>query len=228
MKRKIIFIMMLVVFINNTSIVSAAEIFNIPMKKEVLISNINISEEIDNALNGIIDELVPENIIKQVDVGVQIIPNDFDFSLDDNNVENVDIFDISYTVKDVGKVISENDTIGTMYALTAVAKEKESSTEKEVFGVECYITIVWIDNLGINNELVSVYGGWTANDRVLSERSVFYGVWETGDTTNKFPNKNTFSYSSNKTGLAFEAYSWVSVEDYPNKINCYVLTSIFD
>ncbi|MDD2494793.1 MAG: hypothetical protein PHE29_06325 [Tissierellia bacterium] len=228
MKKKILsLVVALMFFINTISTVSATEISNTQLQKEALLSTINMSEEIGNALNDIIDESVPEDIMKQVDVGVQIIPNDLLHSKVEN-IDAMDIFDVKYTVKNVGNIVYEDDNTGTMYSLTAVATTKESSGENEVFGVECTITIVWIDKLGTNNEFVSVYGGWKANDRVLSDRQVYYGVWEDANPTSQFPTKNTFSYDVGYNGLAFEAYSWVSAEDYPYLINCYALTSILD
>jgi len=75
-----------------------------------------------------------------------------------------------------------------------------------------------------------VFGGWTLNDRVLSNRDVYYGLTgETATQTHESPVQNTFYYDETLyTGLSFHAYSWVSAEDYPYRINCSVVTSIFD
>jgi hypothetical protein len=235
MKRKMLSLIMgLIVFLSTSSIVSAGEISNFQMNKEALLSTINMSEEISNALNGITDESVPEDIMNQVDVGVQVVPKDLSRS-ELMGVDASDIFDISYTVKNVGNIVSENGDIGTMYSLTAVARgtQKEEYEPHTEDNVDCYITLVWIDNFGVNNELVEVWGGWWPNGRTLYDRQVWYGEMNRvgefieGKYSIKYPTSNTFDYSPGYTGFSFKAYSIVNSVGYPNNIICYVKTSMF-
>ncbi|WP_406242459.1 hypothetical protein ACF3M2_19825 [Tissierella carlieri] len=141
MKRKMLSLIMgLIVFLSTSSIVSAGEISNFQMNKEALLSTINMSEEISNALNGITDESVPEDIMNQVDVGVQVVPKDLSCS-ELMGVDASDIFDISYTVKNVGNIVSENGDIGTMYSLTAVARGTQKKSMNHIQKIMWIVTL---------------------------------------------------------------------------------------
>lgn len=223
-KKLCILIAFIMLFSSITTLASEIKSSDIQMQEDILISSINISEEINNALNGVIDESIPHDVLNQIDVGVQVIPkNSLAKSL--NNAESD--FDVHYTVKNVGDIYDGN-TVGTMYSATVYAAQKESSGNNTEGGVNSYITIIWIDNLGLNNELKGVYGGWTPNGKTLSNRSVVWWVDESSSSESRFPSGNSYSYSMSRKGSTFYANSWVDVANYPYSVSAYVKTSIFD
>lgn len=228
LKKKVVPLLMILVMLllTTNSFAQGNGVSHYEMQKEKLISTIDILEEMDNAINGIIDQSVPENILDNIDFGVNITPGKIVYdNLDTINPNNN--FNMSHTVKKIGDIVYENDNIGTMYSLTVLATQKESSNEESEAGIVSYITLIWIDNLGTKNELIGVYGGWTPNSKILSDRQVHWGV-DGNWSGSGYPSRNTFYYTTSKTGLHFSANTVVTVEDYPYSVFCSVQTSIFD
>lgn len=223
-KKLSLLIAVIMLFSSITTLASEKESSDIKVQEDILISNINIAEEIDNALNGVIDESIPHDVLNQIDVGVQVVPKN---SLGKNLTNAENDFDVYYTVKNVGDIY-DGDTVGTMYSATVYATQKESTGNSTEGGVNSYITIVWIDNLGLNNVLKGVYGGWTPNGKTLSNRSVVWWVDESSSSESRFPSGNSYSYSMSRNGSTFYANSWVDVANYPYSVSAYVKTSIFD
>lgn len=188
--------------------------------------DINFSEDLEDALSGVIDSRVSEDVLQNI----EITSNDEE--------------EVIYTVKYLGTICKNDKTVqskiysnnleGDVYSLTAATKVKKGETTED--NVYCWIHMTWIDNLGTNNEIVSVSGGWTPNGKTLSGRQVWYGV-QTVDGSfaedlyeSRFPVTNTYSYKPSKTlsGFSLRAYSWVDVEGYSGSINCAVRSSVFD
>lgn len=232
MKRKIILLIMtLIIIVSTSSTILAVEKSNFKENKQILLSTIDISEEIDNALSGITDDTITEDLMNQIDFEVLTKPSFINESIDFKANEELDV---KYTLKNVGLVL-EDDSKGTMYSLTAVAKQKEDSANNTEDGVYCYISIIWIDNFGDQNELVKVLGGWEPNGRTLSNRQVYYGVADIkgsfieGKYSVKNPTSNQFEYNapSSYKGFSLRAHSWVDSDGYPYGILCNVKSSIF-
>jgi len=179
--------------------------------------SLDISTEINKAFDGVIDSRVSKNVLDSVSV----------LCTDDE-------VDVSYTVSYLGDITEYGSTTGSIYTLTAATKTTSTYVTED--NVDCWISLTWIDNLGTNNEIVKVTGGWNANGRTLSDRQVYYGITRlnggfiSGLSESKFPTSNTFSYKPSKTlsGLYLTAYSWVSSSGYPYLINCTVKPTIFD
>lgn len=183
-----------------------------------LVASLDIEEEIEHALSGVIDNDVSQNVLDNI----SIVSDDKDS-------------EVLYTVTCLGEVSSGDNIGGNVYTLTAVST-KNTSKNKTEDNVYCWITLTWIDNLGVNNELVSVSGGWTANGRTLSNRQVLYGVvgadgsFLNGKSEIKNPTTNSYYYTPSKSlvGLSLRAYSWVDSAGYDHSILCEVLPTIFD
>lgn len=198
--------------------------FDVQAQEEILISSVNITEEINNALNGVIDEAVPDYVLEQIDVGVQVVPKNL---LNRSLANTTDDFDVYYTVKNVGDIYDDN-TVGTMYSATVYATQKNSNGSSTEGGINSYLTLTWIDNLGTSNQLISVYGGFTPNGKTLSNRQVLWWVDDNLSLEARYPSGNSYSYSTSKKGYTFFANSWVNIANYPNAVGAYVKTSIFD
>lgn len=139
------------------------------------IAKIDFAEEIHNAENGLIDENVSEMVLQGIELS----------GSDDG--------DITYSVKNLGKVVEEGEEKGILYSLTAVSDVKNTGNTHEEDNVHCYINVVWMDNFGPNNELISVQGGWVT-ERSLYNRTVYYGVDD--NTITDTPTENSYFYDN--------------------------------
>lgn len=143
---------------------------------EEAIAKINFAEELRDAENGLIDKNVSDMVLQGIDLSG---------SVDE---------DISYSVKNLGKVVESGEEKGTLYSLTAVSGTlKNTGNTHDEDNVHCYATVIWMDNFGLKNELISVQGGWIT-ERTLYDRTVYYGVDNNTVTTN--PTSNKFSYDN--------------------------------
>lgn len=222
MKRIILmFIVAAVCFssaVNASAVQSSNELACKDAEVRALVEQVSISEEIEHALAGVMDENVPEEVLERIDVGCS----------------NADA-NVAYTVKCLGSVGRNANSEGTVYTLTAASTKNTTGTASED-NVDCWITMTWIDNFGTLNQIVSVSGGWTPNGRTLSDRQVFFGVVDIhgsffdGQKVEKYPGTNSYSYSapSNLVGLSLRAYSWVRSAGYDLSIYCGVRPTIFD
>lgn len=228
LKRKAISLSIILVMlfsVTTSSFAQTSSVSDYEMQKQSLISTINILEEVDNATHGLIDGDVSEDILKNIDVGIGLPNKTLYNDLDINHTS--DMFDIKHTIKKVGDIVHGNGNIGTMYSLTALAKQKESSNEESEAGIVSYITLIWIDNFGPENELIGIYGGWTPNGKVLSDRQVHWSV-DGNSAGSGNPYENSFYYDTSEEGFSFTANTGVDVKNYPYTVFCSVRTSIID
>ena len=182
-----------------------------------IVSTIDCNSEIQDALDGIIDVSVPKEILNSVEVST-------------NENRNV-----SYTIKNLGSVSSSNSrsTPAQVYSVTAASEQKVTTSQDEQQEVVLWITMVWIDNLGILNELVRVSGGWTPFGHTITGRAVYYGVADmigsiTDEYTEKLPKANSYSYETSYTGIKFVAYSFASVDSNLEQIGVSVESTIYN
>lgn len=185
-----------------------------------LTESINLSEEISKACNGVTDPLVSEDVLAQISTG----------SFDEN-------VDVHYTVKFLGNIsgneLSRGTTTGNVYSVTATTKTTMDTYEEgELFA---WISMTWIDNLGIDNQIVRVQGGWATGGYEVLDRQVWYGVKGVSTTfegdlyETQFPETNSFNYepSKNLVGLTLKAYSFCDLHGrYSLYVN--VTPTIFD
>jgi hypothetical protein len=92
--------------------------------------------------------------------------------------------------------------------------------------VHAYLSVTWIDHLGVNNELVAVQGGWQTA-RTLYDRTVYYGV--DSNNVTKYPSGNSFSYANlGIRGYQIHAVSTVRSAGYDPVITVMIATDILD
>lgn len=145
-----------------------------------LYGQIDIDEEIDRAINGITD-VESEDIIGRATATIK----------GKNGTENVPVpVDVYVTTRRITldtPIVCATDTqeieTNVMYATTGVAvlsSSKSVTDSKEKNYVTATVTLYWIDNLGVRNELESVSGGWvsainpsTGTYPYLTNRSVY-------------------------------------------------------
>lgn len=175
---------------------------------EEAIQKIDFDQEVRDAKIGVIGKNVNNNILNSIDV------------------ESAEDQEVSYSVKNLGQVLENGKVSGTLYSLTALSSIKNTSGTHDEDNVHCYMSVVWIDNLGPNNELQAVNGGWVT-ERSLYDRNVYYGVDDTMIT--KTPSGNSFSYNNiGVEGLQIHAVSTVKSQGYNPVIMLTVTPGIGD
>lgn len=174
-----------------------------------------LAERIADAKRGYIDEDVSEEVLAAVsftsdEVGKnsQVLASD----LTGTDEENID-----FSIKNLGEVVVDGQSVGTMYSATGVQKTKSDSKELKDVNVQAYLTIVWIDNFGDDNVLVDVTGGW--NDRwgyLKENRTVTYSATDLdgyGDIETKYPSQDTFEYTDiNFHGFSISAVCSIDID----------------
>lgn len=172
--------------------------------------------ELRDAVSGVVDPSVPQTVLNGINL---------ENTSSDNDVK------IIYTVKSHGVIIENGISKGTLYSLTAGERKTTSNTVTKD-GVTASLTVVWIDNLGPDNQLISVSGGWIPGDGTVSNRMVEYGlsysgVWD--HVATKYPTSNSFSYAapSDFVGLIINAFSTATCNG-SSTIMCEVKPTILD
>lgn len=101
--------------------------------------------------------------------------------------------------------------------MTVSGEEKREDGSDDIRNSKVYGTLVWIDNLGTNNELVSVSGNWVVGAQdTITDRSVSYGVANAQhqNSLTKYPTKNSFSNKGTSKMVGFviflEAYAKIN------------------
>lgn len=153
-----------------------------PVTNEIAYPSIDVQSEIYRAENGITDLALSDEQLSAVQAVL----------IDENGNEQP--VDVDVTVRNLGDVRTRSGEGGTMYALTAVAgTSKDSYNDNYLWNCKAYGTIYWIDNLGTNNVMTAVDGGWeVASGVAISGRRAQYGNF-------RLPNQTvTSQVSSNK------------------------------
>lgn len=188
------FVMVLVLCFSNTVYAQSSD--SIDMDKTVNIASltdgIDYEMEFKRAQSNISDVPITEEMLENCEAAV---------TDESGKIEEADLW---MTVRSLGNVSRLDGETATAYCLTAFAAKAGQKTDSGQSGTVdhtyAYGSLVWIDHLGIGNELVSVSGGWSTSGKdTLKDRYVGYGVsFGSGDTyLEKKPSGNTFSYSSN-------------------------------
>ncbi len=171
-------------------------------------NELNYATEIRDADAGFIDPNVENRILKSIHISAP--------------AEKA----VTYTVKKMGKVYDRSISCGDLYTLTATSKTKVTSDTTDQDNVHAYLSITWIDNLGVNNELVSVQGGWST-ERSLYDRTVMFGVDDY--TRTEYPTSNSFSYPNiGLNGYRMHAVSTVQSRGYKPVISVMIATDVLD
>lgn len=190
------------------------------LKLEELISSIDIDRELDNAINGVIDNEVPKEIIDQIKIEGDFISEESlirSFSTVPSETPEIET---GYTVKKLGEIDGES-----VYSMTAYARPKEIEDKATKLGVTALVGLVWIDNFGMDNELESVFYGWKpTGDSEVSNRELRIYVDNTNRDGIRYPRSNDFThFSYYRKGFRFSATTTADVTDGRNKGSITVL-----
>lgn len=192
-----------------------AEDFAVKTIVSEMVEQYPLSDRIADAKSGYIDEDVGEEVLTSVSFTSGAIGEDSPAIA--NNLMESDEAEIDYSIKNLGEVVVDEQTVGTLYSATGVQKTKTGSKELKDVNVEAYLTIIWIDNLGYDNVLVEVSGGW--NDRwgyYKEKRRVVYSATDLdgiGESSTKRPSSDSFTYSDiNYHGLCIDAASFIDID----------------
>ncbi len=190
-----------------------------------LASEYSINDRLRDAQLGIIDDTIGSQILDNITVSYIS-----ESSIGYQSYQNSDAVIPTYALRNLGNVYDNGEIVGTVYALTAT--EKISSNSATQSGVDAWISIVWIDNLGVNNELVSVTGGWSPNGHALSDRYISYTIvqysGDTGYSIGSRPTGNSFNISVGTSGYSFSATSKVCVDGALSRLTVSVASSVWD
>lgn len=221
MKRIVILLLIsaLLTLSSTSTIAYGAESNSFKAQVDALMATIDLSEEVSNALSGRTDVAVSDVI--NVEAGVFKHDTSLPISM---STDISDEFDVKYTIKEVGDIVSEDGSIDTLYAIiaAAVSIKETNKTEDNVY---CILVMGYIRRI-FNHEIVSVVGQWIPNGRTLSNRTVAYGAVDIngdfiyGSSEMKSPTSDLFYYDSMPpyTGIWLRACSWVDSSGYPNTI----------
>ncbi len=184
---------------------------------EEMIAQYPLTERIEDAESGNIDENVREEIKEAVTFSIS--DGHEDSAMTTDNLMEDETSNIAYSIQNLGEVVVNGQSVGTLYSATGTEKTKTGSDT--MMGVEAYMSIVWIDNFGTDNVLVEVSGGWRANGHYIDSRSLQYSATDNADIgeTEFIENvSNPFKYSDiNFHGLVINATSYAEIwEDEPS------------
>ena len=163
-----------------------------------LANSINIEQEYERAQAGISDIPVTKEMLSL---------NEAVLTDENGNEESLPVIG---TVRKLGQVQRSNK-LYNVYTITAFASSVKTDTDSETLhNTTAFGSITWIDNTGINNELVSVSGGWTTGGTdQLSGRSVEYGADNNDDKSAFYElgdGVNSFSYSGTDKMVGWVMY----------------------
>ncbi|MBU5314549.1 hypothetical protein KQI38_21225 [Tissierella carlieri] len=190
------------------------------LKLEELISSIDIDRELDNAINGVIDNEVPKEIIDQIKIEGDFISEESLIGSFSTLPSETPEIETGYTVKKLGEIDGES-----VYSMTAYARPKEIEDKATKLGVTALVGLVWIDNFGMDNELESVFYGWKpTGDSEVSNRELRIYVDNTNRDGIRYPRSNDFThFSYYRKGFRFSATTTADVTDGRNKGSITVL-----
>ena len=147
--------------------------------------------------------------------------------------------DTGYAVKELGALYDPEtgEQTGPLYTVAAVAaNQKTSSGDSTEDRVITRLHLTWIDNLGVENELVGTSGSWEyESTKEVEDKTVLFGsysrAWGFQDCIERRPgiNKMEFSYKATKTitGLTFASEASLHAIGY-GYITLKVVTSVYD
>ena len=225
MKKALLTILIIAVILPTCIPVFAAE--NVCANSvEEIISHYTIEERLNDAHNGVIDAEVDEELLESISICIDFGQKG-EYSLL-GFTEGTDPY--TYSVRELGEAYENGESVGTVYALTASGKTISDSTTQN--GVYAWISLVWIDHFGVDNELVSISGGWTPNGHTIANRYVKYTVANfmnsSGHSIGARPTSNTYSYDIGATGYSFLAEAEATIDGSTTRITVSVGTTIWN
>lgn len=195
------------------AMVAPASADNAVLNDEYSPALINIDEEIERALNG-----------------------DTDLEIDADSIASAWLEDEDGNKQDVEFLVTTRELPTTkainggkkFYATTVVAgaKVKPETNSDELNGVTGTVTLYWIDNLGVGNELVSVNGSWkivkdpnTGIIATLSKKHVvIFGKYALGGEQQEYTQNisdNSYSFNIEATkDIILPGYTLYSATSY--------------
>lgn len=176
-----------------------------------MIAQYPLEDRIADVKSKSLDEDVPEEIREAVTFSFS--SSDEYSSTNTNSLTKQGTSDIDYSVKNLGEVTVNGKSIGNLYSATGTKKTKSGSDT--MLGVEAYLSIVWIDNLGMDNVLVEVSGGWNKMGQTTKDHTLRYSATNfdnVGDSAFKTGVDNPFEYDNIYFhGLVISATSHVTI-----------------
>lgn len=225
MKRTLVFVLSFVLIFSMSIPAFAAENTNNNSVGEI-VSHYTIEERLSDAYYGVIDAEVDEELLETISICIDS-GREGEHSLL-GFAESTDPY--TYSVRELGEAYENGESIGTVYALTASGKTISDSTTQN--GVYAWISLVWIDHFGVDNELVSISGGWTPNGHTIANRYVKYTVANfmnsSGHSIGARPTSNTYSYDIGATGYSFSAEAEATIDGSTTRITVSVGTTIWN
>lgn len=176
-----------------------------------------LAERIEDAKSGKVDNDVEEDIREAVTFSVS--SGQENMARTANTLTEDVATDIDYSIKNLGEVVVDGESVGTLYSATGTQKTKTGSDE--MLGVEAYMSVVWIDNFGYDNVLVEVSGGWYEHGHYVHRKSLRYSATDydgIGDERFIENVSDPFEYTNiDFHGLAITAVSYAEIwEDEPS------------
>lgn len=130
-------------------------------------------------------------------------------------------FDTGCAVRELGTIYDQSSgaKTGTVYAVAAVATESTYSSDTATEDrITTKLSLIWIDNLGINNELVSTNGLWEyESTKEIRDKQVVFGTYSNllgfNDCVIRYPADNTmlFDYNAPRTITGYKFASEASL-----------------
>lgn len=218
------FISVVLLFVLCVSTVAAKDLeyldqMNILSENDIymLVDSIDLEQEYVRAKMGLSDIPVTEEMIDLCQASIT----------DENG--NTEYLSTVGTIKKLG-CIQRSKKVCDVYTLTVFSSDtKTDSGSAQKNGTTAYGSLTWIDNFGIENELVSVSGGWTPGyGEQLLDRSVTYGADnDSAKSALKYPSSNSFSYNGTSKMVGLLMYANIDVKVNGNSLNLRVVGSIF-
>lgn len=188
-----------------------------------LADSLDYSEEINKAFNGVIDQQVSEEVLGRVS------------ALSTNPDPDKEVFCTVTYLGSIPETTSRGLSNRNVYSVTAVEKTTSNTSEED--GMFAWISMTWIDNFGLDNEIVRVQGGWGTGAYSVLSRQVWFGVKSVlpdstfdGDLYEvRYPTTDSFNYVPSKklVGGILRAYSFCDLDGHTS-LCVDVTPTIFD
>ena len=169
MRKRILFLMVavsLMFLVTERATVYASEISIdvaeknlIQLQAQALVNSMNEKELLRATLNDVVDESIPQSVREEALGQVEFIP------VEGVSQEDVEI-ETHYTVQRVGEVLTRSGTSSNVYVASVTASLKQQYSTNSKNDIQAWAFVIWIDNLGFDNEFVRAEAIWTIT-RVL-------------------------------------------------------------
>ena len=220
MRKRILFLMVavsLMFLVTERATVYASEISIdvaeknlIQLQAQALVNSMNEKELLRATLNDVVDESIPLSVSEVAMGQVEFIP------VEGVSQEDVEI-ETHYTVQRVGVVLTRSGTSSNVYVASVTASLKQEYSTNSKNDIQAWAFVIWIDNLGFDNEFVRAEAIWNYNEgAVLSDRIVEYGTinallsWVEGPIVD-YPEDDYNRYDVGMVGYKFRCSTSIDI-----------------